>query len=141
MVVDKLTLLRLLDKLKHEVDKLEGMEFGLDDALENEDVQDLVDRRLQVAIESCIDMATMIVAALSLKRRDEAAGVFRELSLAKIISRDLAEKMAKACGLRNVLVHEYVHIDYKIVYEAKVNNLDNFREFAKVVSGLLEKVK
>ena len=115
MVVDKLTLLRLLDKLKHEVDKLEGMEFGLDDALENEDVQDLVDRRLQVAIESCIDMATMIVAALSLKRRDEAAGVFRELSLAKIISRDLAEKMAKACGLRNVLVHEYFDIEYKIV--------------------------
>src|SRR3989344_8363127 len=120
MIVDKVTLTRLLDKLKHKLAKLETMEFGLDEIREDEDIQGLVDRRLQVAIESCIDMATMIVAALSLKRRDEAAGVFRELSLAKIISRDLAEKMAKACGLRNVLVHEYVDIDYKIVYEAKV---------------------
>ena len=141
MIVDKVTLTRLLDKLKHKLAKLETMEFGLDEIREDEDIQGLVDRRLQVAIESCIDMVTMVIAALSLKRQDEAADVFRALARANIISKKLSEKLVDACGLRNVLVHECVDVDYNVVYKTKNEDLDNLREFAKAVSKLLEKDK
>ena len=129
MVIDKPTLMQLLDKLKHELNKLNSMEFDLEDILSDEDIQDLVNRRMQVAIETCIDIATMLVACLQLKRSDDAGDVFRELARAKILTSELAEKMAKAVGFKNVLVHEYVKIDYKKVFIAKNENLDDLRKF------------
>ena len=141
MVIDKPTLMQLLDKLKHELNKLNSMEFDLEDILSDEDIQDLVNRRMQVAIETCIDIATMLVACLQLKRSDEAGDVFRELARAKILTSELAEKMAKAVGFKNVLVHEYVKIDYKKVFRAKNENLDDLRKFAGEVVKLLEKKK
>lgn len=137
MVVDRLTLVRLLDKLKHELNKLERMEFDLEDILADEDIQDMVDRRMQIAIEACIDIAVNVASAMQIPRKEEAADVFRELARGKVINKDLAERMAKATGFRNVLVHEYVDIDYREVYKNKTTGLEDLREFAKQVVDYL----
>ncbi len=139
--INQQTLFRLLDRVKHEINKIESMTFEPHEILSDEDIQDLVDRRFQVAIEACIDIAVIIVAAMQLPRKEEAADVFRVLGKQKVLDVSLAEKMAKAVGFRNILAHEYEDIDYESAYGGLSikEKLDDLREFAKAVVEVLEK--
>lgn len=139
MVVDKLTVESLLEKLKDSLNKIEAMDFTFDMVLGNEDIQDLLDRRMQVAIESCIDIASHIAAELQLPRREAVRELFLLLGKEGIIPKDLAEKMAKAVGFRNILVHEYASIDYELGYSDLDKKLNDLRQFAKEVVEFLEK--
>jgi len=139
MAVDRQVLESLLNKLQKTLLKLDRMDFSSEELREDEDLQDLVDRRLQIAIETCIDMATHLANGLNLPGRDIAGEVFKLLAEEKIIDSNLAEKMSRACGFRNILVHEYLMIDYNLVYENYKFNLDDLRDFAKAVVDFLEK--
>ena len=139
MVVDRQILENLLNKLQKTISKLERMEFSPEEFAENEDIQDLVDRRLQVAIECCIDMATHLASGLNLPGQDTAGEVFKLLAEEKILDRKLSEKLSEACGLRNILVHEYLTINYDLVFQNYKYNLVDLKEFAKVIIDFLEK--
>ncbi|OGC97666.1 hypothetical protein A2634_03015 [Candidatus Amesbacteria bacterium RIFCSPHIGHO2_01_FULL_48_32] len=117
------------------------MEFDPSEILSDEDIQDMIDRRMQLAIEAAIDVAVMLAAAMQLPRKDEAADVFRLLEKEAVISKGMGEKMAKATGFRNVLVHEYMDIDYKKAYggEEKGNKITDLKRFCAEVVGILEK--
>lgn len=139
MAVDRQILENLLNKLQKTLSKLERMEFSPEELTKNVDIQDLVDRRLQIAIECCIDMATHIASGLNLPGQDTAGAVFKLLAEEKILDRKLSEKMSEACGFRNILVHEYLTINYDLVYLNYKHNLTDLKEFAKTVVEFLEK--
>ena len=139
MVVDRQIIGKLLNSLREELGKLDAMEFTYEELINEVDIQDIVDRRLQIAIESCIDTATHLASGLNLPGQNTSADVFRLLAQEKIINENLAEKMTKACGLRNILVHQYLKIDYKIIHQSSHEGLDGLREFAKTVVDFLEK--
>lgn len=139
MAIDRQILLSLLNKLQKILSKLDRMEFTLEELTNNADIQDLVDRRMQISIETCIDMATHLASGLNLPGQDTAADVFKLLAEEKILEKELSEKMAGACGFRNILVHEYLTINYNIVFQNYKHNLDDLREFAKSVVEFLEK--
>ena len=50
------------------------------------------------------------------------------------ISSNLALRMKKAVGFRNVAVHAYQEINWKIVYAIITTRLPDFVEFAKSIS-------
>ena len=52
----------------------------------------------------------------------------------KVVPVDLAKKMAPLAGLRNILVHDYLEIDLKRIYEFLRNDLSDFSEFGKYIS-------
>lgn len=139
MAVDRQIIEKLLNSLRGELSKLDAMEFTYEELVNEADIQDLVNRRLQVAIESCIDIATHLVSGLNLQGQDTAAEFFRLLAKEGVIGSELAERVAKACGLRNILVHLYLKIDYKIVNQSSHEGLDDLREFAQQVVDFLEK--
>lgn len=139
MAVDRQIIKKLLDSLKDELSKIEAMDFTFDELIGKVDIQDLVNRRLQIAVESCIDIAVHLASGLRLPGQDSAADVFRLLTKERIIKEELGEKMAKACGLRNVLVHQYLKIDYKIVHQSSKDGLSILKDFAKAVVDFLEK--
>jgi len=41
--------------------------------------------------------------------------------------------------LRNILIHEYINIDHRKVYDSLQNNLDDFRRFSQYVYEWLVK--
>lgn len=139
MVVDRQVLESLLNKLHKTLSNLERMEVVVEELLENENLQDLVDRRMQIAIETCIDIANHLASGLNLPGQDTSADIFKLLSEEKILEQNLAEKLSRACGFRNILVHEYLTIDYKIVFQNYKYGLDDLRNFAKTVVDFLEK--
>lgn len=139
MLLNKTIIVAKIHNLKHEIDKLKNMDFSMEQILEDEDIQDMADRRMQVALESCIDISTHVAAGLELPRQEYAADVFLLLGKKGVISEKLAEKFTDAVGLRNILVHEYAEIDYRLAYSDLEEKLKDLKQFAKEVLEFLEK--
>lgn len=128
---------RLLEQLEEHLLTIEKMSFTLEELLSDIDIQHLIERRLQLAIEVCIEISSHIAAELKLPGRERAADVFLLLGEHKVIDKKLAQNLAKAVGFRNILIHEYAKIDHKLVYRYYQEDLDDLRHFAKQISRKL----
>ncbi len=92
------------------------------------------ERYLQLAIHSCLDIGNHILANMKSKTPGEYRDIFILLGEYKIISAELADKMAPLAGLRNILVHDYLDIDLEKIHLLLINNLDDFDQFAREIS-------
>jgi uncharacterized protein YutE (UPF0331/DUF86 family) len=91
------------------------------------------ERLLQVAIECAIDICGLIVIGLRLGLPAEEDDLFDKLEQAGIITSSRKESLKKMKGFRNILVHEYGHVDNMIVYEILQNNLNDFEAFKQEI--------
>ena len=105
--------------------------------LKDRDLQDIVSFNLQLAIQSCIDIAAHIVS-------DEGMGVpgsfnemFYLLEENKYLPSELTEKMVKAAGFRNLLVHEYGKLDLKQVFEIAKHSARDLNEYMAAIFSKL----
>jgi uncharacterized protein YutE (UPF0331/DUF86 family) len=104
----------------------------------DEDMQDILTRNLELAIQSCIDIAFHLCGAHG-KVPTTAAEAFAELAKLELIERGLAQRLQRAVGFRNVLVHEYTEVDWKIVMRVIRTDTRDFAAFGKAVLKMLEK--
>ena len=72
-------------------------------------------------------------AEFGLPPPDDYGGVFSRLEEAKILNADLAGRLRKAAGLRNLLVRGYEEVDDRKVWEA-LAGLDDLRDYAAAVN-------
>ncbi len=56
----------------------------------------------------------------------------------KLLPHDLADRLADAAGMRNVIVHMYESIDYTILADSVNPALDDFTDFIAVLAPLAE---
>jgi uncharacterized protein YutE (UPF0331/DUF86 family) len=99
-------------------------------------LQAAVERWLQISIEACIDLAYHVIAERGWTPPDAARSAFTTLAAHGLISSDLANRLARAAGMRNILVHDYVRIDRAILSSAVTTALTDLRAFGAVVGGL-----
>ena len=104
----------------------------------DEDMQDILTRNLELAIQSCIDIAFHLCGAHG-KVPTTAAEAFAQLAKLELIERGLAQRLQRAAGFRNVLVHEYTEVDWKIVMRVIRTDTRDLAAFGKAVLKLLEK--
>jgi uncharacterized protein YutE (UPF0331/DUF86 family) len=76
------------------------------------------ERLLQELIEAAIDINTHIIVETGNPVPDDYYESFIKVGQLKIISSDLAEKLAPSAGLRNRLVHEYDRIEHAMILKA-----------------------
>jgi len=92
-----------------------------------------VERLLQELIEAAIDINTHIIVQTGSMAPDDYYESFIDAGRRKIISVDLAEKLAPSAGLRNRLVHEYDRLEHTIVLEAVRGALKLYPEYVKEI--------
>jgi uncharacterized protein YutE (UPF0331/DUF86 family) len=63
----------------------------------------------------------------------KSAEMFYLLQENGFLPADLTQKMVKAAGFRNLLVHEYEKIDLQRLHHAAENNVDDLTEFLAAV--------
>lgn len=51
-----------------------------------------------------------------------------------ILSAELAEKLAQAAGMRNLIVHAYTKVDLRQIYDSIKPAIADFSEFARVLA-------
>jgi uncharacterized protein YutE (UPF0331/DUF86 family) len=55
---------------------------------------------------------------------------------AKLIDADVADRMARMVGFRNVAVHDYRKLDLEIVKSIVTDRLDDFLDFGRAMLSL-----
>ena len=107
---------------------------------EDEDLQDILARNLEVAIQTCMDIASHLCSAHGVVPAT-AAEAFAELGKRGLVEHSLAGRLQRAVGFRNVLVHEYTDIDWNIVMQATGPGTRDLAAFGKAVLKLLDEQK
>jgi uncharacterized protein YutE (UPF0331/DUF86 family) len=129
-MVDPDVVARRLLSLREALDALGRREAGDAAALAADVVlRAAVERWLQVAIESCIDIASHVVSDEGWTPVDSGRAAFLSLASHGRISMDLAQRLARASAMRNVLVHDYVDIDLAILARTVREDLADLRAF------------
>jgi uncharacterized protein YutE (UPF0331/DUF86 family) len=127
-----------LDRLEVVLPELDAVRAaGVDAYLANGDTRAATERRLQLAIQLCIDIGAQLASELGVRAPSDYAQVFSNLADAGHLDDELAQRLANAARLRNILVHLYLDIDDREVFGA-LQNLDDLREFARIVQGLAD---
>ena len=116
-----------LKKIKSEVSSVRDLEKGSDREI-------LAERYFQIALEAVLDIGRMIISAENLERPEINDDVFTILSRAKIIPETFAKKAYGMGRFRNILVHGYMIIDEKRIFE----NLQRLNLFEEYISYIRE---
>jgi uncharacterized protein YutE (UPF0331/DUF86 family) len=100
---------------------------------ENYSRQDAAILNVVRACDSAIDLANHLVRVHQLGIPVSSADSFQLLQAEGLIPRDLAERMRKMVGFRNLTVHQYWKIDLEIVESVIVRELDHLILFTDLV--------
>ncbi len=95
-------------------------------------LRDIVERNLEVAAQSIIDICHRIIVLEGARKPAdyyEAILLMGELDIVPMI---FARNLAPLAGFRNVLIHEYLGINWDIVY-SKLQKIDELNSFSDVI--------
>lgn len=125
-----------LDRLSELLDELEEIRAAGHDAYTADFRSRLAAQHaIQLAIQVCIDIGAHLIAELGLRMPADYRGVFDALR-PEGLDAELAERLAAAAGMRNVLVHGYLDVDDEIVWDT-LAHLDDLRQFAATAEEML----
>ncbi|QFY88702.1 DUF86 domain-containing protein [Magnetovirga frankeli] len=102
------------------------------------DLQDIVALNLSRAVQLCVDIAAHCIATAELPAPATMGQTFGLLAQVGIIDAELAARLKKAVGFRNIAMHNYDAIDWRIVHSIVQHNLQDFSNFARAVMTALE---
>lgn len=137
MTVDKQVIRAKLERLNEYVARVEKKRpIPPELLLTDHDVQDIVSHNLEKAVQVCIDIASHVCAVNG--RAPQSAGEsFTTLSELGLIDNDWASKLVSVVGFRNISVHEYAQVDWKIVIEVATSGVGDLRAFGRWAAELV----
>jgi uncharacterized protein YutE (UPF0331/DUF86 family) len=95
------------------------------------------ERFLHLPIEALTDLGNHIIADLALGTVNSYRDIPEILAEQGYIEPELAARWIKMIGFRNVLVHEYLKIDRRIVYDILQTRLGDFEALRQDFSQFL----
>ncbi len=102
------------------------------------DALDLVAFNLMLAVQSCLDIASHVIADEGWPPATTLAGAFDRLRERGVLSTDTSDALARAAGLRNVVAHGYAGIDSLRVHAAATQGMAHLEAFAQQVAAWVE---
>jgi uncharacterized protein YutE (UPF0331/DUF86 family) len=125
-----------LDSLARCIERIESKKPFTTEQLERDfDLQDILSVNLERAVQACADIAAHCISASEepVPAPATLSESFKTLAILGWISVESAERMMKAAGFRNIVVHEYQKINWAIAFAVAYQHLDDFRQFAREV--------
>ena len=104
---------------------------------EDRDALDVVSFNLMLAVQSCADIASHIIADEGWPPASNLAGGFNRLRDEHVLSNATAASLCKAVGLRNVVAHGYAGINPAMVHAAAIVGVDDLDDFAREIATWL----
>ncbi|MCF8084315.1 MAG: DUF86 domain-containing protein [Deltaproteobacteria bacterium] len=129
-MVDRDIILAKTTSVKKHLSRIvEKRNVDLSSFMEDVDRQESILFNLQMAIQNCIDIAAHIISEEGLGVPGSNNEMFYMLQENGYIDIQLAEKMVKAVGFRNLVVHEYGKIELEQVLEVAQNNIEDLQAY------------
>lgn len=101
-------------------------------------VQRIVERTLQMMIETCADIANHIISDRGYRTPDNYGDTFLVLHENGALKNDLFEIMLKMARFRNIVVYQYDTVDEAIVIGILRYNLNNFTAYRDAILKILD---
>lgn len=105
----------------------------------DEDSIELAAFELQTCIEAMADISTHLIAAMGLEKPAERRDAPVILAKHGIFPKDLGERLAKAVGMRNLIVHGYLGLIPGDVYDTIQTDLHYLDEFTEHITQFIQK--
>lgn len=109
----------------------------VDELRADRDALDLVSFNLMLAIQSCSDIASQIIADEGWPAAQNLAGGFNRLRDEGVIAPKTAASLCRAVGLRNVVAHGYAGVNPAMVHAAAQVGVTDLEAFAREVTQWL----
>lgn len=131
---------RRLLRLESVMRRLErDAQVAIEQYLEDEDLQARVERRLQLASQICLDIANYLIVRGDLEVPEEEENVFLVLAKSGVLPSELGKRLQGLTRFRNILVHDYLAVDNRIVHRNLRDGLPDLRDFARAVVDFLSR--
>lgn len=138
-MVDKSLILRKLSALDEYLKQIkEYAKISLKDYAADWKIQRIVERTLQMMIETCLDVAGHIISDEKLRVPETYADMFRILVQNGILKESRREAFEKMAKFRNIIVHDYEKIDAGIVISVLQKNLNDFKGYKEDIIAYLK---
>ena len=138
-MVDKALLLRKLTELEEYLGQIKEYEnVNVEQYSKDWKMQRIVERTLQIMIETCADVAGHIISDKGFRTPASYADTFRVLNEKEILSTELFKKMEKMARFRNIVVHHYDRVDSEIVVNILKNDLGDIMDYKDAVINLIK---
>jgi uncharacterized protein YutE (UPF0331/DUF86 family) len=133
-MVDETLILRKLAELEEYASQIEGFSaITTKKYREDWKSQRIIERTLQMMIETCADIAGHIISDQKFRIPDSYADTFRVLNENGIMADDLCKTMEKISKFRNVIVHHYDRVDAEIVVDILRYRIDDFKQYQDAI--------
>jgi len=133
-LVDKTVVLRKLSELEtYQKQVREYSGITLADYKADWKTQRIVERTLQMMIETCADVANHIVSDKGMRPPTSYADTFTVLMENAVIAPELFSVMEKMAKFRNIVVHQYEGVDAEIVIAILRKHLEDFEKYKDAI--------
>ena len=133
-MVDKDLILAKAGSVKSHLNRVfEKRDVELDNFIKDIDRQEIILFNIQTAVQNCIDIAAHIISEESFGVPGSTTEMLYILEKNGYLDNDLTQKMVKAVGFRNLIVHEYGKIELEQVYEIAQNDINDLNEYLKAI--------
>ena len=101
-------------------------------------VKDGIYKRTEFAIENVFDICAIINSDLMLEMPENEEDIIENLAYKDILNKEMAEKLRRMKGFRNIVVHRCGKIDDRIAYSILRTNHDDFYTFTEMIEDFLK---
>ena len=138
-MVDETLILRKLSELDQYFKQIKEYE-GITVAEYSDDwkIQRIIERTLQMMIETCVDIAGHIIADKGYRTPTSYSDSFRVLQEEKVLSDKLFSALDKMAKFRNIVVHHYDKVDAEIVVGILKKDLKDFTGYRDAIVNFLK---
>jgi|SRR5210317_606910 uncharacterized protein YutE (UPF0331/DUF86 family) len=141
-MVDEALILRKLAELDQYYSQLKEYKNTTADQYSDDwKIQRIIERTLQMMIETCADIAGHIIADKGFRIPKSYADTFKVLQEEKILDKKLYAVMEKIAKFRNIVVHHYDKVDAEIVTAILKKDLADFISYKEAIILFLKKDK
>lgn len=138
-MVDEVLILRKLSELDAYYQQIKEFEsISVTEYSSNWKVQRIVERTLQMMIESCVDIAGHIISDQGFRIPKNYSDTFSVLHENSILVDRLNLSLKKMAQFRNIVVHQYDKIDSEIVIGILQRDINDFIAYKEAIINYLK---
>ena len=137
-MVNKNILFARLERLREYLDVLENIKiYDCARFMEDPFIHGTAERNLHLALECVLDIGNHIIANRGYPRPESYSDIFHILHQNQIIPDELYSNLDGMASFRNVLVHDYIALDRKRVYQTIQDKTPYLEELGAIFAKML----
>ena len=141
-MIDSDLVRRKLSRLNMYLDKLKPIaSHTFNEYLSDFYMKTSAERLIQLIVERASNINSHVVIESEQRPPEDYTSSFIKAADTGLITHELANKLKGSGGMRNIIVHEYMDIDDKKIYEILPIAISDYKEYIRQVDDFLDRME